>query len=58
MELKRLVLRGKNSSYDSQRSPYRYEDFAFTKLRARYKKWTGESFEDKDMISFGLANEG
>lgn len=51
---KRLVMRGKNSSYDSQVSSYVKDDFAFTKLRARYKKWTGKSFEDKDMISFGL----
>ena len=53
-EQKRLVMRGKNSTFDSQVSSYSAEDFAFTKLRARYKKWTGKSFEDKDMISFGL----
>ena len=56
-ELKRLVLRGKNTSYDSQISPYKVEDFAFSKLRERYKKWTGTSFDEKDLISFGLANE-
>ncbi len=56
-ELKRLVLRGKNTSYDSQISNYRVEDFAFSKLRERYKKWTGNSFDDKDLVSFGLADE-
>lgn len=56
-ELKRLVLRGKNTSYDSQDSTYKTEDYAFSKLRERYKKWTGNSFEEKDLISFGLANE-
>lgn len=56
-ELKRLVLRGRNTTYDSQNSPYRVEDFAFSKLRERYKKWTGNSFDDKDLISFGLVNE-
>ena len=56
-ELKRLVLRGKNTSYDSQISTYKVEDFAFSKLRERYKKWTGNSFDEKDMVSFGLANE-
>ena len=56
-ELKRLVLRGKNISYDSQLSSHKVEDFAFSKLRARYKKWTGNSFDDKDLVSFGLANE-
>ena len=57
-ELKRLVMRGKNTSYDSQISAYRVEDFAFSKLRERYKKWTGNSFDDKDLVSFGLAERG
>ena len=56
-ELKRLVLRGKNTSYDSQNSIYKVEDYAFSKLKERYKKWTGNSFDDKDLISFGLVNE-
>lgn len=56
-ELKRLVLRGRNTSYDSQNSTYKVEDFAFSKLRERYKKWTGNSFEEKDLFSFGLVNE-
>ena len=56
-ELKRLVLRGKNTSYDSQYSAYKTDDYAFSKLRERYKKWTGNSFDEKDLISFGLANE-
>lgn len=56
-ELKRLVLRGKNTFYDSQKSDYKVEDFAFSKLKARYKKWTGNRFDDKDLISFGLADE-
>ncbi|RKI41704.1 winged helix-turn-helix transcriptional regulator [bacterium D16-51] len=56
-ELKRLVLRGKNTTYDSQNSTYKVENFAFSKLKERYKKWTGNSFDDKDLISFGLVNE-
>lgn len=56
-ELKCLVLRGKNTSYDSQNSTYKAEDYAFSKLKERYKKWTGNSFDDKDLISFGLVNE-
>ena len=56
-ELKRLVLRGKNTSYDSQNSTYKTEDYAFSKLKERYKKWTGNSFDDKDLVSFGLVNE-
>ena len=56
-ELKRLVLRGRNTSYDSQMTLYRVEDYAFSKLRERYKKWTGNSFDNKDLVSFGLADE-
>lgn len=56
-ELKRLVLRGKNTSCDSQNSTYRIEDFAYSQLRARYKKWTGNSFNEKDLVSFGIVNE-
>lgn len=29
----------------------------FFKLRERYKKWTGNSFDDNGLVSFGLANE-
>lgn len=56
-EMKRLVLRGKNTTYDSQITAYKVEDFSFSKLRERYKKWTGTSFDEKDITSFGLANE-
>ena len=56
-EQKRLVLRGKNTSYDLQNSTYKVEDYAYSQLRARYKKWTGNSFDEKDLVSFGLANE-
>lgn len=56
-ELKRLVLRGRNSSYDALSSTYNASDYAFSKLRERYKTWTGESLEDKEMISFGLVDD-
>ena len=53
-ELKRLVMRGRNSSYDSLISPYHYEDYAFSKLRERYKSWVGSSFSEKNFDSFGI----
>lgn len=56
-ELKRLVLHGRNTTFDSQNSMYKVEDYAFSKLRERYKKWTGQSVNDKDLISFGLATK-
>jgi len=57
VELKRLVLRGKNSSYDSLSTTYNKEDFAFSKLRERYRSWTGESLDEKELVSFGLVDE-
>lgn len=56
-ELKRLVLRGKNSSYDALGTAYSVSDYAFSKLRERYKAWTGESLEDKELVSFGLVDD-
>lgn len=56
-ELKRLVLRGRNSSYDALSSTYNASDYSFSKLRERYKAWTGESLEDKELISFGLVDD-
>ena len=56
-ELKRLVLRGKNSSFDALSTTYSASDYAFSKLRERYKAWTGESLEDKELISFGLVDD-
>ena len=56
-ELKRLVLRGKNSSYDALGTTYSVSDYAFSKLRERYKAWTGESLEDKELVSFGLVDD-
>lgn len=53
-ELKRLVLRGKNSSYDALVSMYDFEDYAFTKLKERYKEWTGNSLNEKELASFGI----
>ena len=56
-ELKRLVLRGKNYSFDSLITNYKFADYSFSKLRERYRIWTGISMEDKDFLSFGLEDE-
>lgn len=53
-ELKRLVLRGKNSSFDSLDSTYEFNDFSFSKLRERFKEWNGNSMEEKSFESFGI----
>ena len=55
--LKRLVLKGANLSYDSMSSVYKFEDYAFTKLRTVYRKQTGSEFEENDFISFELVDK-
>ena len=57
IELKRLVLRGSNQTYDSLSSYYPYENYAFTKLRSVYRQRTGKKLEEADFISFGLVDE-
>ncbi len=39
-EQKRLILKGRNCTWDMQRSGYAVNDYAFSKLRERYRKWT------------------
>ena len=56
--LHELILDGINESFDSLVSKYDAKDFAFSSLRARYRKWTGKSFDDNFLVSFGLVEEG
>lgn len=56
-DLKRLVLRGRNSSFDGLNTAFKFTDFSFSKLRERFKIWTGKSFDEKDFTSFGLVND-
>lgn len=53
-DLKRLVMRGKNTSFDSLVSTYDIGDHSFTKLKERFKIWTGRSFEEKGYVSMGM----
>lgn len=55
-DLKRLVLNGSGKTYDSLTSPYKFSEYAFTKLRSVYKTRTGRELEDNDFMSFGLAD--
>ena len=57
MALKRLVLRGGGSTYDSLSSRYRMDKYAFTKLRSVYRQRTGLEMDDSDFLSFGLVDE-
>ena len=53
-DLRRLVLRGRNTSFDALNSSYDARDYSFTKLRERYKIWTGKSLDEKAYASFGM----
>ena len=55
--LNELILDGMNESFDSLVSKYDASDFAFSKLRERYRRWTGKSFDNKFLASFGLVDE-
>ena len=50
--LNQLILKGMNRTYDALTSEYDFKDYAFSKLRERYKVWTGNSMEDKLFDSF------
>lgn len=52
--LNQLILKGMNRTYDELVSEYDFKDYAFSKLRERYKAWTGNSMEDKLFDSFEI----
>lgn len=52
--LNQLLLKGMNRTYDALTSEYDFKDYAFSKLRERYKAWTGNSWEDKLFDSFEI----
>ena len=56
IELQELVLRGTNTSYDSLKAHYNFDEMSFSKLKSVYKQNTGNSFEDTDYESFGIVN--
>lgn len=57
MDLKRLILRGSNVSFDSLSTHYPFESLAFTKLRSVYRMRTGLELTDSDFASFELIDE-
>lgn len=52
--LNQLILKGMNRTYDALTSEYDFKDYAFSKLRERYKVWTGNSMADKLFDSFEI----
>lgn len=57
IKLQELVLKGSVSSFDCLTSRYSFDDMSFTKLKATYKRRTGNSFENSDYESFGITDE-
>ena len=52
--LNQLILKGMNRTYDALATEYDFKDYAFSKLRERYKTWTGNSMEDKLFDAFEI----
>ena len=52
--LNQLILKGMHRTYDELISEYDFKDYAFSKLRERYKAWTGNSMEEKLFDSFDM----
>lgn len=52
--LNQLLLKGMNRTYDALSSEHDFKDYAFSKLRERYKIWTGNSLEEKLFDSFEI----
>ncbi len=55
--LNQLLLKGMNRTYDALGSEYDFKDYAFSKLRERYKAWTGNSMEEKLFDSFEMRDD-
>ena len=55
--LNQLILKGMNRTFDALTSEYDFKDYAFSKLRERYKIWTNNSMEDKLFDSFDIRDD-
>ena len=55
-DLKQLILKGMNMTYDSLNTNIKIDNMSFSKLRSVYYLKTGNEFEESDFVSFGLLN--
>lgn len=59
LQLKSLVMRGADRSFDAIPSPYKFEDMSFSKLKSVHFKRLNQSFDDRDFVSWGIVdNDG
>ena len=56
-EMVRLVLKGSNQTYDSLRTDRRIEDHSFAILANTFKERTGQDWDKKYLLSFGLVTD-
>lgn len=57
-ELKRLVLKGRHLSYDTQITGYYFKDFSFVDFCVAYEEWSGRRMNDRRFEAFGLSKGG
>ena len=56
-QMVRLVLKGSNRTYDSLRTGRRIEDHSFAILANTFKERTGQDWDKKYLLSFGLVTD-
>lgn len=56
-QMVRLVLKGSNRTYDSLRTDRRIEDHSFAILANTFKERTGQDWDKKYLLSFGLVTD-
>jgi ATP-dependent DNA helicase RecG len=58
-QMVRLVLKGSNKTYDSLHTDYKVDEYSFSILANSFKQRTGQEWNKKFLLSFGLiSNEG
>ena len=57
MKLKALVMKGSGMTYDTMPSRYKFENLAFTKLKAVHFQKLRTTFTDSDFVSWGMIDD-
>ena len=57
MKLKALVMKGSGMTYDTMPSRYKFENLAFTKLKAVHFQKLRTQFTDSDFVSWGMIDD-
>ena len=57
MKLKALVMKGAGRTYDTMPSSYKFENLAFTKLKAVHFQKLRTAFADSDFVSWGMIDD-